>query len=139
MDISKLKVFNLMQTNMNYLGVKQDVMAQNVSNANTPGYSVKMLKPLDFKAVLGNAGSVTPIAVATSSANHIAIMGNSVAGATYASEADRNPFEITPTGNKVVMEQEMMKLAKNSTEYQQTTNIYRKMLQMLKSTLGDNA
>lgn len=140
MDISKLKVFNLMQTNMKYLGVKQDVMAQNVSNANTPGYNVKMLKPLDFKAVLGNSNGVKPVQVATSSsANHIAISGNSSSGSVYASETDRNPFEITPTGNKVVIEQEMMKLAKNSTEYQQTTNVYRKMLQMLKSTLGENA
>ncbi len=139
MDISKLKVFNLMQTNMTYLGAKQDVMAENVSNANTPGYGVKELKALDFKAVLNaTSGSSSVKPVATSSM-HISTSANSSSAQEFDGKVDRNPFEITPTGNRVVMEQEMMKLTKNSGEYQQTTSIYRKMLSMLKSTIGENA
>lgn len=136
MDISKLKVFNLLQTNMTYLGAKQDVMAENVSNANTPGYGVKQLKPLDFKQVLNQTSGASQVKMAATSLNHIA--GSSASEANeYSGDVDKNPFEITPTGNKVVMEQEMMKLTKNAGEYQQTTSIYRKMLQMLKTTIGD--
>lgn len=138
MDLSKLKIFNMMQTNMNYLNAKQDMMAQNVSNANTPGYDKKVMSPLDFKAVLGQNSSVKPVSVVTSAKNHIAVAPTTSAMG-FRSGEDRNPFEISPTGNKVVIEQEMTKLAKNSGEYQQTTNIYRKMLQMMKSTLGENA
>jgi flagellar basal-body rod protein FlgB len=137
MDISKLKIFNLMQTNMSYLGAKQDVMAQNISNSNTPGYDVKEMKPLDFKAILSGS-STSKVTIASTSPVHF-LGGSGASGATEFDVGEqRNPFEITPTGNKVVLEQEMMKLNKNNMEYQQTTNIYRKMLQMMKMALGEN-
>ncbi len=137
MDISKLKIFNLMQTNMEYLGAKQDVLAQNVSNANTPGYKAKGLKPLDFKAILNNSSAAGHVKLQTSSANHIAI--SSGASGMFEEASHGAGFETSPTGNEVVLEEEMIKVAKNSAEYQQTTNIYRKMLQMIKTSLGENA
>ena len=123
-----------MQTNMSYLGAKQDVMAENISNSNTPGYDVKTIAPLDFKSVLG--GTASKVTMAATSANHFA-GSSSKANSAYDVGSDRNPFEITPTGNKVVLEQEMMKLAENNMEYQQTTSVYRKMLSMMKMALGD--
>ena len=126
-----------MQTNMNYLGAKQDVMAQNISNSNTPGYDLKTIAPLDFKSIL-NGTTTNRVSIAATSRNHIAGGAAGSGGSSYKAENERDIFEITPTGNKVVLEQEMMKLTQNNMEYQQTTNIYRKMLQMMKMALGEN-
>ena len=95
------------------------------------------MKALDFKSIL-NGSTANKVTVVSTSPVHFS-GGNGSSGATsYDVGEQRNPFEITPTGNKVVLEQEMMKLNKNNMEYQQTTNIYRKMLQMMKLALGDS-
>lgn len=138
MDISKLKIFNLLQTNMNYLGTKQDLLAENVSNANTPGYEGKTLAPLDFKSILQQTAAQQSSQLAMSNPRHIAFAGG-VGNSPFRQEAETDVFEVTPMGNKVVMEQEVMKVAKNSMEYQQTTSIYRKMLGMMRTAIGDNS
>jgi len=50
-------------------------------------------------------------------------------------EADS--FETSPTGNKVVLEEQVLELTKTGMEYQETTNIYRKMLEMIKTSIGN--
>ena len=123
MDISKLKIFNMLQTNMRYLDTKQDLLSQNISNANTPGYVGKTLAPLDFKKILKESENGATAAL----------------GKGFRAEKSDDVFEITPVGNKIVIENEIMKVTKNSMEYQQTVSIYRKMMQMMKTAIGDNS
>ena len=123
-----------MQTNLNYLSTRQDVLAQNVANANTPGYSAKDVQPLDFKKVFRSVDR----SVVLNATNPSHLSPQVKAGAHGVSEiSNTEAFEISPTGNKVVLEQEVLKVARNSAEYQKTTNLYRKMFEMLKSAIGD--
>lgn len=130
MDISKIKLFNLMQSNLSYLSSRQTTLAQNVANANTPGYDAKDLKKPNFASVLKAQSST-----ALTSTNSAHIGGMNVAG-NYKS-VNTDGFEISPTGNKVVLEDEVFKMSQNSMEYQETTNIYRKMMEMLKTAIGN--
>lgn len=127
-----------MQSNMNYLGHRQDVLAQNIANANTPNYKAQDVKAPDFEKIMQSKTGVTAasaVGMVTSNGKHIA--GTGIANNLHGGYVKTGAFEISPTGNQVVLEQEVMKSAKNSMEYQKTTNIYRKMLQMMKTAIGN--
>ncbi len=122
-----------MRTNLSYLGERQDVLSQNIANANTPGYQGKDLKPMDFSNILNSVSN--NVQVHKTNVNHIAGTKNAY---DFSVTGDRRPFEVSPTKNAVNLEDQMMKASKNSMEYQQTTNVYRKMLEMLKTAIGNS-
>ena len=39
----------MLRERMSWLNARQDVLSQNVANADTPGYTARDLKPLDFE------------------------------------------------------------------------------------------
>lgn len=57
MDLNKLTLFRLMKGQMGWLNRRQEVLAQNVANSDTPGYKPRDLAPLDFEQML--RGSAT--------------------------------------------------------------------------------
>src|SRR5262249_59309213 len=48
MDISGLGLFRMITQQLHWLGQRQDVLSQNVANADTPGYQARDLKPLSL-------------------------------------------------------------------------------------------
>jgi len=127
-----------MQSNLNYLSAKQDVTAQNIANANTPNYSAKTLEKPDFSKFMnssaGSAQSAAGGGLATTHKGHIS--GTHIANNKNGRIVDAESFETSPTGNKVVLEDEVMELTKTGMEYQETTNIYRKMMDMIRTSIG---
>jgi flagellar basal-body rod protein FlgB len=61
MNLNNLKLFHAMKENMDWLSQRQRLIAQNISNADTPNYEAKDLKVLDFKKVINelNGGSLS--------------------------------------------------------------------------------
>ncbi|RJF87126.1 hypothetical protein D3874_08880 [Oleomonas cavernae] len=55
-------------------------------------------------------------------------------GTALSTRAD--DFETTPSGNAVVLEEEMARLAETKMDYDTITGIYRKQVSMLKTALG---
>ena len=47
----------MMAKRLSWLGERQQVLANNVANADTPGYRARDLKALSFKKVLGGEGA----------------------------------------------------------------------------------
>ena len=52
MDISGIPLFAMLRQRLGYLGERQRVIAQNVANADTPGYAPRDLKAFAFSAQL---------------------------------------------------------------------------------------
>ena len=52
MELTNLPVFGLIRQRMNWLNQRQEVIAQNVANADTPDYPSRDLKAFDFKNVI---------------------------------------------------------------------------------------
>jgi flagellar basal-body rod protein FlgB len=67
---------------------------------------------------------------------HISVQGSEADGFGTRS---MNSFEITPEGNGVTLEDEMMKVASNQLDYQTITAVYTRSLRILKSALGKTA
>ena len=131
MDLSKASIFRMMSEKMDWLSERQKVLAQNVANADTPGYSARDLAPMTFDKRAGS--SSFSMALARTDPKHIQPGGESE---TFRPQAEREPYETAPSKNGVVLEEQMVKVAETQTDHQMITNLYRKHLHMLQIALG---
>ncbi len=132
MNLANISLFRMLTARMRWLNERQAVIASNVANADTPNYQANDLKPLDFKSEL--QASQSRLKTQTTNAAHLrpARAGGEFENISLKGKAN----EITPTGNAVVIEDEMMKVAETVADYQLMTNLYTKHVAMLKSVLG---
>lgn len=124
---------------MRWHQARQSVLAENVSNADTPRYHGRDLKAPDFSNLVSSTGVVTPalapVAVATTTPGHIA--GRDLFGADgFADTGKKGDFEIRPNGNAVNLETEMVKSSENQIDYQAVSTLYQKNLDMIKEAIG---
>jgi len=133
MALTDLPVLNALKTKMHWLQTRQRVLAENVANADTPGYEAKDLRQPGFGDMV-RAASVQSVGVARTSAQHIA--GGSMTDAAGFGTRTRTGWETTPSGNGVVLEEEMMKVTSNQMDYQTVSSLYAKSIAMLKIAVG---
>src|ERR1700722_2819525 len=55
MNLPDIPLLSMLKTRMSWLNERQDVLSQNVANADTPGYVAHDLKPVDFSTLLNDA------------------------------------------------------------------------------------
>lgn len=133
MILNDVPLVGMLKTRMGWLEDRQRVLAQNVANADTPGFRTRDIEPLDYrKAVSQPPPQKTTLAL--TNPEHIA--------ATASGDSDRygrprvKTSEIRPSGNAVVLEEEMMKVAQNQIDYQAATSLYSRSLGLIKTALG---
>lgn len=131
MSITDLPVFKALKTKMHWHQERQRVLAENVANADTPGYRGKDFKALEFNNTLKQT-AVPQVHQAVTRPGHI--QGGLHAGSNRAEKV--GSFEITPEGNSVVLEEQMMKITANQMDYQAATSIYSRGVGMIKTALG---
>ena len=130
MDLSKQPLFRMMTERMGFLGQRQKVLAQNIANADTPNYQARDLKPFNFRAQLERESRrVLP---AATQAGHLPPV---TTPETYRSERVRKPYETSVSGNGVVLEEQMGKVASTQIDYQTTAQLYKKYVDMMKVAL----
>lgn len=144
MTTENLTVMKGFTQKIDWLESRQKVLAQNIANADTPGYRPGDLVPLNFKDVLKKSTSSLSLATAGGSApaspqlagSNPAHMGlNGVAGGAKADPKDkpqRNTYEVSPDGNSVVLEEQLLKMGENYADHRMMTNLYQKNIDMLK-------
>jgi flagellar basal-body rod protein FlgB len=134
MDLTSVPLFEVLQKRMSWLSQRQDVLSQNVANADTPGYSAIDLKPIDFAQVLksSTASSSFSGGLTVTDPHHIAVSSNASSGFQSGPAADDS---IDQTGNTVSTEEEMMKVADTQAQYQAATDIYAKAISMMRTAI----
>jgi flagellar basal-body rod protein FlgB len=120
-------VFDLAEQRLAWLEQRQRTLAQNVANANTPGYQPQDLTP--FAAALARAGTAAP---ARTQAGHLQ---GSQGGALQA-DAHVKPAERGPDGNAVGIEDELVKVADTEQAQELTTGLYTKYMSLFRLALG---
>jgi flagellar basal-body rod protein FlgB len=131
MDLHDLPLLSLLRERMTWLNQRQDLLSQNVANADTPRYVARDLKPLDFDRMVGEASSGTKMM--TTNARHIAI--SSVHGGKF-EDHETPDQESDPNGNAVSLEVEMIKVADTQAQYAAAANLYSKAVRMMKTAIG---
>lgn len=126
--IDGISLFQTVSNKMEYIGVRQSLIAQNVANADTPGFEAKDLKP--FSEALK---TVRPAGMLATHGRHmVAEMGNS----EFREDTHHEGWEVAPSGNQVTLEEEMIDAADNQREYELAAQLMKKHVTMLKATLS---
>jgi flagellar basal-body rod protein FlgB len=133
-DISFLAALKM---GMRWHQARQRVLAENVANANSVGYRAQDLAPLSLRSAVSLTGFRPTVSTEAANPRHIALSGRgqddgfvrtTVAG-----------YEVTPDGNGVTLEDQMMKLTANQLDYQAVTTLYARGLGLIRTALKRNA
>ncbi|MGN6517110.1 MAG: flagellar basal body rod protein FlgB [Rhizomicrobium sp.] len=134
MDIANIPLLGMLRERMSWLTARQDTLAQNVANADSPGYLARDLKPISFEDMMKKInGGDSATTLMTTDPHHINISNQAT---SFAGE-DSPDTEATITGNTVSLESEMIKVADTQAQYQAATNIYSKALSMMRTAIGN--
>ncbi len=127
-------MFGLIKERMNWVGQRQQVIAQNIANADTPEYRARDIKKFDFQKTLRehtpNSRVGKGASMRATHPMHLTGRVESIAGAL--SKADRKPYETAPDGNSVVLEEQMVKMNEAVVQHSAMVGLYRKHLRMIK-------
>src|ERR1700760_291292 len=99
MAMTGIPLLGMLRERMSWLNARQDVLSQNVANADSPGYMARDLKPMAFDEMLKRLnGGASPTALATTDPHHITLPAGQT---TDFAGADAPDTEANPTGNTV--------------------------------------
>ena len=131
MAISDLPIFSMLRTRMNWHQERQRLLAENVANADTPGYRPRDLSPLDFGRQVQQASGQLQLAL--TAPGHFTSAGGK--GSSFGVERS-GKYDVKPMGNAVNLEDEMMKVAANQMDHQAAISLYSRSMGLLKTAIG---
>lgn len=127
MDLLKGSVLDLADRRIRWLDRRQQVLAQNVANADTPGWIARDLRP--FADVLADGTGASP---ARSQPRHQqGTRDPLLQAASLKAVAARGP-----NGNAVSMEEQLINVANTETAQSTAVNIFRKYVALFRLALG---
>jgi flagellar basal-body rod protein FlgB len=129
MELSGSSLFRALAEKMRWHQARQGVLAENIANADTPGYAERDLKAFSFDDQLK---SLATVSTSVTSPGQISISSGGADG--FGTES--TSFEVSPSGNGVTIEDEMMKIAANDMDYQTVTALYTRSLRLIRTALG---
>ena len=123
-----LSILNLASALAAHASARQDVIAENVAHADTPGYRARDIA--DFGSVLENGPAFVPRMTRPGhmdfGANPLGFEPRTVAA--FGAE--------TPNGNSVSLEDQMMRAAEVRQEQDLALGVYSKALEVLRTAVG---
>ena len=125
MDLSDVPLFALADRRLAWVGARQSVLAQNIANADTPHYAARDLKP--FAAALSQA-SVT---LERTDPAHLAPPGGS-----QSFGAGPDVAELSPDGNSVALDKELVKVADTDAAHELVTTLTQTYMGFVRTAIG---
>lgn len=132
MLLKDIPVFQALHKRMDWLSARQTVLAENVANADTPGFRARDLKELSFRELM--AGKKPVMSTARTHSQHL--QGTASSATPYADDSQDAVNESTPSENAVVLEEQTLKVSDTRMEYDLATSLYRKNMNMIRTALG---
>jgi flagellar basal-body rod protein FlgB len=131
MDLSSFAVFQTVRQRLDWTSERQSVLAQNIANADTPGYRARDVE--DFASVMARTrgpGDLAPMRT------HPAHLSGSGAVMDARIQAMMDTPEAAPNGNTVSLEQQMMEMTDTAAEHRLALDLFRRHTSMLRIALG---
>lgn len=123
----KLNIFDILSKRMDWLNQRQRVLADNIANSDTPEYVPRDLNESHFKSVLRT--ELTPVDPKMTHASHM--QGTVVRDGPAMVERQNDAWETSPSGNAVVLDEQLIKVAKTQADHQLISNLYRKHMDLI--------
>ncbi len=137
MTTENISLFKALGAKMDYLNQRQRVIAQNISNADTPGYRPQDLTKVDFGDVLRNvnkgSGATDNVRLTRTNTGHMPPPDHI---ANPDERKQKKAYEVAPDGNAIIMEEQLIKSGETTMDYNLMTNIYQKNMGMIRTALG---
>lgn len=134
MAINDLPILSALRTKMQWHQERQRVLAENVSNANTPNFKPSDLVEPKFDSKGSNVGgTMGSLAMMRTSATHLGAVGGAP---SFRGDGGISGFLTKPAGNAVNLEDQMLKVSANQMDYAAATSLYTRSLGMLKTAIG---
>lgn len=131
-----LPLLSMFKERMRWQQARQKVLAENVASAEVPGYRARDLREPDF--VQAANGMVVPaggqVSMAVTEPGHMAPSGGTSTGTD-----PEKTYEITPEGNNVVLEEEVMRVSQNAMDFQTVSQLYTRSLGLLRTAARRSA
>ena len=119
MAINDLPILSALRTKMQWHQERQRVLAENVSNANTPNFKPSDLVEPKFDNKGSNVGgTMGSLAMMRTSATHIGVSGGAP---SFRGDGGRSGFLTKPAGHSVNPEDQMLKVSANQMDYAAAT------------------
>lgn len=123
---SDLNVFKLAHAMASHAGQRQSVIAQNVANADTPGYRAKDIKPFSELAAAAPGGTMR-----LTRPGHIGMADRG----SDAWDVITPDTPTDPNGNAVSIELEMMKSVELKRQHDRALAIYKSSMNVLRAAM----
>ncbi|MBI3699983.1 MAG: flagellar basal body rod protein FlgB [Afipia sp.] len=134
MAITDLPMLAALRTKMQWHQERQRVLAENISNSDTPNFKPRdLVEPKFDNGGMGPvAGGMGSLGMVRTSANHIQAAGAS----DNFTSSNRGAYQTRPAGNSVSLEDQMVKVSANQMDYAAVTSLYSRSLGLLKTAIG---
>ena len=124
-------IFDAVARRMDWLGQRQTVLAQNVANADTPHYKPQDLTERSFlQAVRSSSSGGAP---EKTHALHIDTAMGPQRDPRQREQRER--YETAPSGNAVVLEEQLVKVQETQMQYAALTSLYTKQMSFFRLAL----
>jgi len=127
-----IDILSSLKTKLNWLSDRQALLSRNIANASTPGFMPQDMTTPNFSAALAEAARGGFFA--TTNPRHM--RARSFAADSAARAVDTPDSQSSPDGNRVVVEEQMMKVAQTQMEYAEATGLYKKVFSLWRTALG---
>ena len=136
MAINDLPILSALRTKMQWHQERQRVLAENISNSDTPNFRPRDLVQPKFDQNNGaSAGAAMgSLAMMRTSTSHIPAAGGG--GETFNHDQGKSGFLTRPAGNAVNLEDQMLKVSANQMDYAAVTSLYSRSLGLIKTAIG---
>jgi len=123
--LDDIPLFSMLKSKMSYVNARQQIIAQNVANADTPDYMPQDLKPFSFAAMAQTAGTAL-----------LVNQPGQIAGAPAVKSGPLKPVDTPDSearidGNQVVLEDQMNKLTEARIDYVTAVDLYQQSMSMI--------
>lgn len=142
MTIQDIGLFQAISSKVDFLSQRQNVISQNIANADTPGYRPQDLVDVDFSGMLkkelnagGAVAGVTNVSLASTNQSHMSLNGTSQDDVRARKQKDL--YEVAPAENSVILEEQLLNAGRNSMDYNMMINLYQKQVGMFRIALGN--
>lgn len=126
MDTPQISLFALAEKRLAWTDRRQTLLAENIANANTPGWKSRDASPF-AQLLVGREAAMAP--TRTDSAH---LPGRPA----EVRVAERRKGETAPDGNSVRLDVELSRIADTEGAHELTTNLYMKYLGFFRTALG---
>jgi flagellar basal-body rod protein FlgB len=134
MAMNDLPILSALRTKMQWHQERQRVLAENISNSDTPNFRPRdLVEPKFDRSGATVGGGMGTLPMARTSATHITASG---AADSFDNDRGRSGFQTRPAGNAVNLEDQMLKVSANQMDYAAATSLYSKSLHLLKTAIG---